>query len=49
MKRIGDKAARVLLTIFGFKTTLWNGLNFAIILVTIIAGIMGSVSSSVIK
>lgn len=48
MKRIGDKAARVLLTIFGFKTTVIIGtvLTIAIILVTIIAGIMGTVSSS---
>lgn len=48
MKRIGDKAARVLLTIFGFKTTVIIGtvLTLAIILVTIIAGIMGTVSSS---
>ena len=48
MKRIGDKAARVLLTIFGVKTTIIIGtvLTLAIILVTIIAGIMGTVSSS---
>ena len=48
MKRIGDKAARVLLTIFGFKTTIIIGtvLTLAIILVTIIAGIIGTVSSS---
>lgn len=48
MKRLGDKAARVLLTIFGVKTTIIIGtvLTLAIILVTIIAGIMGTVSSS---
>ena len=48
MKRIGDKAARFLLTVFGFKTTIIIGtvLTLAIILVTIIAGIMGTVSSS---
>lgn len=48
MKRIGDKAARVLLTIFGVKTTIIIGtiLTFAVILIAIITGLMGTISTS---
>ena len=48
MKRIGDKAARVLLTIFGVKTTIIIGtiLTFAGILIAIITGLIGTISTS---
>jgi len=48
LKRIGDKAARVLLTIFGVKTTIIIGtiLTFAVILIAIITGLMGTISTS---
>ncbi|MBS5425279.1 phage tail tip lysozyme, partial [Streptococcus sp.] len=48
MKRKGDKAARVLLTIFGLKTTIIIGtiLTFAVILIAIITGLMGTISTS---
>ena len=47
MKRIGDKAARVLLTIFGVKTTVIIGiiLTFAVILIGIITGMLGTIST----
>lgn len=47
MKRIGDKAARVLLTIFGVKTTVIIGiiLTFAVLLIGIITGMLGTIST----
>ena len=47
MKRIGDKAARFLLTVLGLKTTIIIGtiLTFAVILIAIIAGMLGTIST----